>query len=247
MHTCMCGCGKQLPKTTSNGRARHFWRGHGTSSKVMVNCAHCGKICYVHQWRIDIFPKVFCSRQCSSKSRIHFVELRCSICDKQIIRKPFRPIGKNVYCSLQCLSIGRYAAPNTKVSVPCDWCGTILSIFPSKRKIGAHFFCNIQCRKFFITGRNNPSYTTGNGRRPDYGPNWKSQRRKALERDEHHCQYCNSSKLKSRFLHVHHINKAYVLSKEWEKANALSNLITLCKNCHPLAERGLIDLPTLID
>lgn len=86
----------------------------------------------------------------------------------------------------------------------------------------------------------------------DYGPNWKEQRLKALQRDNFRCRNCGAGadvegfeeNVGGRGLHVHHLrpfrdfgyspgrNEAYL------QANRLENLITLCAACHRRAEEG---------
>ena len=76
----------------------------------------------------------------------------------------------------------------------------------------------------------------------DRGPDWPEARQRALERDEHRCRHCGAAPPPSRSHDVHHI-------RPWRRfgdgpgakrrANALDNLITLCKSCHAQAERAL--------
>ncbi|HHX44865.1 MAG TPA: DEAD/DEAH box helicase [Chloroflexi bacterium] len=83
------------------------------------------------------------------------------------------------------------------------------------------------------------------------GPNWARQRDLARRRDGYKCQWCGAPERPGRQHHVHHIvpfrefgwspgaNEAYV------QANRLSNLITLCPNCHRRAEEGVAVQSTL--
>lgn len=81
-----------------------------------------------------------------------------------------------------------------------------------------------------LIGKNNPRWR--GGYEPFYGPDWREQRKKALERDKHICQICGSPE--TTYKHdVHHI-KPYRESKD----NSLSNLITLCRPCHLKIENG---------
>ena len=75
-----------------------------------------------------------------------------------------------------------------------------------------------------------------------YGPNWERQRRLARERDGFRCRFCGRAEEPRREHDVHHKrpfrtfdyrpgeNDSHIL------ANALSNLITVCPECHPKAE-----------
>jgi 5-methylcytosine-specific restriction endonuclease McrA len=78
-----------------------------------------------------------------------------------------------------------------------------------------------------------------------YGKNWPKQRKLALIRDNFQCQKCGfkgtlrqRGKRKYWDVSVHHKRKIkYFVGEsghcDYEKANDLSNLTTLCENCHP--------------
>ncbi len=75
----------------------------------------------------------------------------------------------------------------------------------------------------------------------DYGPNWQSQRKLALERDKNACRTCGAT---DTLLHVHHIRpfrEFFYLPGENDNyldANRVENLVTLCPSCHRAAEEG---------
>jgi len=69
-----------------------------------------------------------------------------------------------------------------------------------------------------------------------YGPEYREQREKALERDSYRCQICGMSHEEhhekyDRDLHVHHIKPLRTFESPKE-ANKLDNLMTLCASCH---------------
>jgi len=92
-----------------------------------------------------------------------------------------------------------------------------------------------------MRGKGNPNYTGGHIN--DYGLNWGSQKRKAKKRDNHQCQVCGYVSGGDRVLDVHHIKKAKLFDGDFESANHLNNLITLCRKCHALVEKGKIECP----
>lgn len=55
-------------------------------------------------------------------------------------------------------------------------------------------------------------------------PGWTTAKRKALQRDNHHCQKCQQAQGE---LHVHHI-----IPRDQGGSDELENLITLCASCH---------------
>lgn len=79
----------------------------------------------------------------------------------------------------------------------------------------------------------------------DYGPNWTRQRRQARERDDFTCQHCGAREaITGREHDVHHIvpfrNFGYIPGENlaYREANALPNLITLCRVCHGKVDHG---------
>lgn len=68
----------------------------------------------------------------------------------------------------------------------------------------------------------------------DYGPGWKKYKDLIRKRDNYTCQKCGIKEENTTF-HLHHI-KPLKLFDSIELANHPSNLITLCPNCHRLAE-----------
>lgn len=87
---------------------------------------------------------------------------------------------------------------------------------------------------------NNPRWK--GGYTPYYGPNWREQRRKALQHDVHICQRCRATE-NGREHDVHHIIRFYNFGlARYKEANDLSNLITLCRTCHRIIENDDIPL-----
>jgi len=79
----------------------------------------------------------------------------------------------------------------------------------------------------------------------DYGPNWRQQRRKALERDGYRCRTCGAGGGPDGVsLHVHHIrpfrdyNYIPGVNENYLQANQVENLVALCPSCHRRAEVG---------
>jgi hypothetical protein len=83
----------------------------------------------------------------------------------------------------------------------------------------------------------------------EYGRNWDEQREKALERDNYTCQTPGCSQSQSehidefgRGLHVHHIQPLHMFGDtadqvDFEEANRLDNLVTVCVEHHHIWER----------
>lgn len=71
-----------------------------------------------------------------------------------------------------------------------------------------------------------------------YGKNWGMQRKLTLERDAHACQDCGYTG-KAGSLDIHHITPRRFFSDDWQAANDLANLVTLCKSCHSTREQSI--------
>jgi len=75
-----------------------------------------------------------------------------------------------------------------------------------------------------------------------YGPNWAVQRRRARERDGYRCCFCGRPEPPEREHDVHHKRPFRAFdyrpgeNANYFLANALSNLVTLCPECHPKVE-----------
>lgn len=113
-----------------------------------------------------------------------------------------------------------------------------------------------RCHSDYVpTGEDHPRWKG----KPDpyYGPNWDEERKEALERDGHKCTIpdceVTSEKSKERFgrgLHVHHIDRIENFRAEgeidYESANSLSNLVTLCAVHHTEYEGLPLDIREIV-
>jgi len=191
------------------------------------------------------------------------VSVQCSQCGKRIKRDPDK-IRRNehFFCDQICYDEWRKVhmrdEGNPNFSTPAIETNCALCDKPIRRKpwkIGKakrtrHFCCPEHrtewCKKNLI-GPDSPNWKGGSVRY--YGPNWHSQKSAARKRDGYCCQVCGITQKKNRkSLDVHHIipfrafNYAPEENENYLRANDLSNLISLCRNCHMKVEAGLIPL-----
>jgi|GEM_PF-2543304 5-methylcytosine-specific restriction endonuclease McrA len=179
------------------------------------------------------------------------VSVECSYCGKINKRTPHAVKERNrFFCNYDCK--GSFMSQQTgedsrvweggKVPIRCETCQEKKLVKPSK--VDESRFCSQECmikwRSEQFSGENHPRYKGGYKRY--YGPNWRKQRRRARERDEHTCQSCLMSKREHEQKYdcvpiVHHKTR-FADFDDYEKANRLRNLITLCKRCHGLIEGG---------
>ena len=243
---CSCGCGRIVKHPFATYIKGHVLHPHSKSVNdlLAVHCAYCQKPILAHRWRIDRFgsDNVYCCREHQRFKRqqdaLHI--FTCEQCGKQFSMIRSRKQHNHVFCGLSCAC--SFSHPRQRITVTCEHCQKQYEVHPSKVSLNKHFYCCRECRALSIMGQNNPAYRSGWGRKREYSANWKRQRRAAILRDNAQCQVCHKIPKRQRYLHVHHIVPAFTFNGNWEQANDLSNLISLCSTCHKKAEIGLLPL-----
>lgn len=239
--------------------------------KTTCNC--CGK--EIERIPSGIGERNFCSVECRNQviskeitergiqNAYHF---QCAQCGSSFSRGKGRasPHSKIRFCSKACW--GAYAKehkrlkrdnPNfTSVEVQCAECGKTILRPPYRAKNEINNFCDMNCyaqwRSKNIAGEAHPIWK--GGRLPYYGPDWERQSAAARKRDNYRCQCCGlTQKENKRKLDVHHLKPfrefGYIAGENdnYQQANELTNLISLCRSCHKRAEHGHIPIqPKLI-
>lgn len=197
----------------------------------------------------------FCSAECAYKHRDNRpadpskrTVKTCDWCGKEFESWTYR---NSRFCSRQCAS--EYGArqpkplarkPESFITLICAECGQSFTVH--KGQLSKEYptkYCSRECMYAAIgrqkRGKGNINYRGGTIR--FRGPNWNSQRRKAMVRDGYRCQICGrhgKPGRRSRDLSVHHIVPYRDFHGDFERANHLSNLITLCRSCHIQVEFG---------
>jgi len=189
----------------------------------------------------------YCSEECHYQHKSQLYEgdgnplytlkpVECYACGRDIFRADWeRERYQRDYCPA-CWG-------NSKREIECEHCGETAKIWPSGVMDGRRF-CSKECsaawRSDTIRGERHPRFKQG--RRPEYyGPNWHQQRRRALLRDHARCVECGLTEPESLRNHheelsIHHITpfREFVDGDgvDYQAANSLENLITLCRPCH---------------
>lgn len=181
------------------------------------------------------------------------VTISCTTCGSEETRlQSDIEDARNVFCSQECLHTwrseeftGEGHPLSEKVSFECDWCGKQRwrrsSIVTTRERNFCGGVCMGAWRSKHRSGKNAPVWKGGG--KLYRGPNWIPQREVCLERDGRKYQDCGTSEEEhfdeyGRQLSVHHkisVRTFYEKSSgrpDFEKMNALSNLITLCISCH---------------
>lgn len=200
-------------------------------------CAVCGKTFYCKPYDAARRPALYCSVRCKVKAikpgpPRHGVEYNCERCGRPVYMAPStarNPRRAARYCG-DCWSKSKPRPPKSYMRT-CEHCGREYTRTGHNQHSGLHY-CSTEC--WYEAVRNNPelSPTYKGGYEPYYGPNWPRQRQLALERDRHRCQSCSRAETADEPLEVHHIKRMKDFAREWQEANRLANLVSLCKSCH---------------
>ncbi|WP_242698451.1 HNH endonuclease [Bacillus sp. SD088] len=227
------------------------------SKKTTVICAYCGN--KLLRKPSSISKSNFCNRTCRTaylrangkntnqhlKKQITKICLACGEEFKVIESR--KETAK--YCSRSCL--GKANGERGKiqyrkrVKIQCTNCSRTLERKPSI--IRQWNFCDSTCMAEYYTksgafsGENNLAWQGGDI--DYYGPNWRSQRKKARIRDNFTCQDCGlTEKEYGKELSVHHIIPFREFNGDWEEANRLTNLVCLCEHpCHRNRHKNMVD------
>lgn len=203
-------------------------------------CLYCGNKFKALQCEIRKGGGKYCSVECRVSAKFSRANCICGQCGKTFSVVGSKvAYGKAKYCSRSC----RAVALQKRVQCVCIECGKPFEAKASDVKKGKSKLCSIKCRGLFQTGAKNHQWR-GGSTSSYYGPDWKRQRDLAYKRDGGICQVCHRKARKGeKTFGVHHIVKRKFFAFDDPTANALSNLITLCTDCHPKADHGLIPVP----
>ncbi len=215
-----------------------------TRGKVEKVCEECGKIYNVFPSKVE--RSRFCSNLCQG---VYFGKKRtiattetciCSTCGK-VYDHLFYPSQstESRFCSRKCRAIF-YAKMKHAAALAihtCPVCGEKWETTKSDRKK----YCSLDCmgQKLSLERRGEGSPNWQGGKAPLKLFGYKAGRvtRKAKVRDGYTCQCCNKAfSENSRNLHVHHIVPFLLFNGDFESANDLNNLVTLCHRCHVAIE-----------
>lgn len=248
-------CGKDYTYIPSSPR-QHCSKACLPSARLTTTCPECG----IEFWYYRSWPRKYCSNVCSGKNTVsnlpNFTPARyttqCEQCGQSYETTPKATRGR--FCSRRCygawLSIHQHGAahprhgkkaprPHRLVSLMCALCSKPFLAKPSH--LTRRRFCSKACHGAWRTatgafsGANSPTWTGGHD--PYYGPSWHPAKRAVRLRDPI-CQRCGIlPETAGQALDVHHLIpfRAFGVERHAE-ANALSNLIALCRDCHQIFE-----------
>jgi ribosomal protein S27E len=247
-------CGEEY----DNQQALNSHKGHKhpDSTRVTVECDHCGNEKVVTQSAANKQDNHFCDNSCkyqyrseseewcgSNHHRYNRVVVNCDYCGNELERLPGRvERHDNMYCDVECQSKyrkqeGMYEGEDNPVynstTLECVQCGDEFTVPVSIADQGRKC-CSKECGYEYVSetysGKNSWNYTGYDNE--SYGDHWQETRDEVRERDSYECQDCgvNESEL-DRELDVHHIVPLRKFDTPKE-ANVIDNLISLCQSCH---------------
>lgn len=170
-------------------------------------------------------------------------KFKCIECGKEF--QAYRTTGNKPrkFCSQECEVEHRTGNKNPKkwkgIWKECPACHKKFYVYPSEIKTKKT--CSRKCKGIYenmlgIHQKENCNFWHG-GYDNYKGPNWYKQRKLARIRDDNTCQVCGKHlKNHKTQMIVHHIVPYRFFKNDYEKANDLKNLITLCHNCHAKQE-----------
>lgn len=195
----------EIKKTCSKKCATDLMK---LNSLVEGNCKICNKI--VETNKSSAMSGVYCSDEC----RKFRYKKECETCKNDF----FSPKNDAKYCSDQCMKIG---LKNNLVEIKCSECGEEFSrpsfTVASDKKV----FCSRKCSQRNFS-KNHPNR---------YGSKWGRIRERKVKADDYTCQICNKQSFEKYALNVHHIIPIEMFD-DIDDANEMSNLQTLCYECH---------------
>lgn len=181
----------------------------------------------------------FCSIKCLGIHRRSAVEKHCEVCGKSFRAIPYHiKRGTGRFCSHKCY----HKSLVTQTERICQTCGKVFMTFQCKVTEHTGLYCSKACQHEGMKGDKNPVWRGGHTHYR--GANWNEQRDAARKRDGNICQSCHRKQRRGeKAFHIHHIIPFRFFNGDFQSANDLSNLITLCPTCHKKAEFGVISIP----
>lgn len=182
----------------------------------------------------------FCGKSNTNHPSYDRKTVRCEWCGNREKVSPSRAEDYQ-FCSRECQGEWQSAtrtgedASNWRGGVDqseseCVACG---EKFTYKSKSSSGQYCSHDCYWEHHAGEN---HTAWKGGEVSYAGRWKRQRISALVRDQARCVSCSMTDKEhyekyNRSIDIHHITP-YRTFNDPEQANQLSNLATLCRECH---------------
>ena len=234
---------------TNHGMRVHHAHIHDESLTDKTHrCTVCEEQFTRPESRLPDSDNVFCSKEChgtflTGQRKSEHVTSACMWCgDTFEQRQSQHKKSEKSFCSHECH--GNWKEQQGSVDVICENCGSTFRRNEWHIDNTEHHFCSNPCRANWLSenwnGESHPLWE--GGPTPYYGPDWYSQRRKAIQRDDEQCCDCGMTRDQhydeyGADLEVHHKTPIRTFNDTTE-ANKLTNLITVCTTCHMKRENS---------
>lgn len=204
----------------------------------MVKCGTCGNWLERQPWHARRQRVHYCNAKCQHPPMV----VKCDWCGGEK-RLPPSALRAHNFCDRRCCRAWQGAngvlAKSSRVTLTCPTCGKQFESQPNQIRRVKTRYCSKHCfyvdHGVMMSGEKNPAWQ--GGRDPYYGPHWKRQAQVARARDGHRCRWCGvSEKELPRKLQVHHIIPLRAFQRDFQRANALANLVSFCSACHKFLE-----------
>lgn len=177
---------------------------------------------------------------------------KCEHCGKDVWKYQSQIDGyKMSFCSRECQHAWRTGKKDTTKKKgeykTCQICSKEFYCYPYevKTKKACSPSCSYKLQSIEgIRSGENCNFWTG-GFDQYRGPNWNPQKAAARKRDKNICKICGKTKKEEgKQLTVHHIVPFRFFNNDYNIANKLENLITICSECHGKMEsHGWLEVP----
>ena len=213
-------------------------------------CESCGKIFFIQPHMNNTNCSVECGRIATANKQKKRILVKCDFCGLEF-EKISSKITTTNFCSTTCHGkwksqnlVGENNPQYKRVLRVCANCGKELSVIPSRAN-RKHIYCDATCMaqhyssSEMFSGENSPTWKGGKITRIEYGPDWLKRRREIRHREKYKCHRCGKTELENgEELSIHHI-KNFKLFEDSRKANKVTNLVGLCRNCHTFIHSSL--------
>jgi len=256
---------KRSPSDINDGDnfcSQECWK---SNKNIIVECSYCGAKDSITKREYQSKDNHFCNFDClgswqsENKSgenhpAYNKVDVSCDNCGEIFKRKPsLVETSEKNFCDMDCRNQSYnddddwdFGPKKTKEDIECDNCGIAFEQYPSRVERNEYNFCSKDCHYEFIPkeglreGKNNPYWSVGETQQY-YGPNWENKRKERLKIDNYKCLRCgiSNSANKERYgrsLSVHHIIPIKQFNGDYNSANKIQNLVSLCNSCHVVVE-----------
>ena len=114
-------------------------------AKIVKVCPVCGEKFEIYESTLKRGKGIYCSKECQTKGLQKKVKVKCSICDKEIIKSPSQTKENKLYICSEC-----YSKKKNNLNKTCPSCGKSFKAKHKRQK-----YCSNECSKKRYKRKNN--------------------------------------------------------------------------------------------